>query len=174
MTYQPVKRNLLSLFLLIFFLSACQFPLGIGAETPTSIPELPPTPIPTPTPPPPRTLTICLGADPNTLYPLGGPNAAARSVLEAIYDGPMDVIKYQYQPVILKKIPSIASGDTLIDPVPVKMGDSIIDADGNLAFLETGLRVRPAGCRSDDCRASPGTAPGSGAAGRLGVREHHA
>ncbi len=149
MTYQPVKRNLLPLFLLIFLLSACQVPLG--AKTPTSTPELPPTPIPTPTPFPPRTLTICLGAEPNTLYPLGGPNAAARSVLEAIYDGPIDVIKYQYQHVILRKIPSIDSGDTLIDPVPVETGDSIVDADGNLAFLETGLRVRPAGCRSDDC-----------------------
>jgi len=72
-------------------------------------------------------------------------------VLEAIYDGPIDVIKYQYQHVILRKIPSIDSGDTLIDPVPVETGDSIVDADGNLAFLETGLRVRPAGCRSDDC-----------------------
>jgi peptide/nickel transport system substrate-binding protein len=151
MTYQPIKRNLFLLFLLIFLLSACQFPLGTRAESSTPTPVLLPTPTLTPTPLPPRTLTICLGAEPNTLYPLGGPNAAARSVLEAIYDGPMDVIKYQYQHVILKKIPSIDSGDTLIDPVSVETGDSIVDADGNLAFLETGTRVRPAGCRSDDC-----------------------
>ena len=151
MTYQPVKRTLLSLFLLIFFLSACQFPLGVGAETPTSTAVPIPTLTPTATPPPPRTLTVCLGAEPNTLYPLGGPNAAARSVLEAIYDGPMDVIGYQYKPVILKRIPSIDNGDALVDPVAVGVGDAIVNADGNLAFLEQGTRVRPAGCRSDDC-----------------------
>ena len=151
MTYQPVKRTLLTLFLVVFLLSACQFPLGVGAETPTSTPQPTPTLTPTATPPPPRTLTVCLGAEPDTLYPLGEPNAAARSVLEAIYDGPIDVIKYQYQSVILKKIPSIASGDTLIDPTSVERGDAIVDADGNLAFLAAGVRVRPAGCRSDDC-----------------------
>jgi peptide/nickel transport system substrate-binding protein len=151
MTYQPIIRSLLAIFLLAFLLSACQFPLGVGEEASTSTPELPPTPTLTATPPPPRTLTICLGAEPNTLYPLGSPNAAARSVLEAIYDGPMDVVKYQYQSVILRKIPSIASGDAAIDPVSVEAGGQIVDADGNLAFLDTGVRVRPTGCRSEDC-----------------------
>jgi len=151
MTYQPIKRSLLATFLLVFLLSACQFPLGAGADASTPTPVLPPTPTLTPTPPPPRTLTICLGAEPNTLYPLGGPNAAALSVLEAIYDGPMDVINYQYQSVILRKIPSIASGDSSVDPVSVEAGDQIVDADGNLAFVDEGVRVRPAGCRSDDC-----------------------
>jgi peptide/nickel transport system substrate-binding protein len=119
----------------------------IATPTPESTPTLPPTA----TPQAPRTLTICLGAEPNTLYPLGGPNGAAQSVLEAVYDGPVDVLGYHYQPVILKKIPSLAGGDALIDPVTVNIGDEIIDADGTPAFLETGTRVRPAGCRSDEC-----------------------
>ncbi len=76
---------------------------------------MPPTPVPTATPELPRTLTICLGEEPNTLYPLGGPNAAARSVLEAIYDGPMDVVGYNYQAVILQRIPSFAAGDAFIE-----------------------------------------------------------
>jgi peptide/nickel transport system substrate-binding protein len=151
MTYQPVKRSLLTLFLLLFLLSACQFPLGAEAEIPTSTPVLPPTPTLTPTSLPPRTLTICLGAEPNTLYPLGGPDTAARTVLEAIYDGPMDVLGYNYQPVILEHIPNMARGDALIDAIPVQIGVPIVDADGNLAFLDTGTRVRPAGCRSDEC-----------------------
>ena len=152
----PGKHSLLAFILLfIFILSACQFPLGIEAETPVPTVEIPPTIAPTGTPVLPRTLTICLGAEPNTLYPLGGPNAAARSVLEAIYDGPMDVLGYQHQAVILRKIPSIASGDSLIESVTVEEGTLIVDADGNLAYLDsdldTEMRVRPSGCRSDDC-----------------------
>ena len=120
MTNQPLKRSLLALFSLLFLLSACQFPLGAEADVPTSTPVLPPAPTLTPTPLPPRTLTICLGAEPNTLYPLGGPDAAARVVLEAIYDGPIDVIGYNYRPVILEHIPNMARGDALIDAVPVR------------------------------------------------------
>jgi peptide/nickel transport system substrate-binding protein len=160
MTYQPVKRGLLALFLLVFLLSSCQFPLGAESAAPTSTLVLPPTPTLTPTPLPPRTLTVCLGAEPNTLYPLGDPNAAARSVLEAIYDGPMDVIGYQYKPVILKRIPSVAGGDALVDSVPVQKGTQIVDADGNLATLDTGLLVRPAGCHGNDCAIEyDGTSP---------------
>jgi peptide/nickel transport system substrate-binding protein len=160
MTYLPVKRNLLALFSLLFLLSACQFPLGADTDVATPTPEPPPAPTSTPTPPPPRTLTICLGAEPDTLYPLGGPNAAARSVLEAIYDGPMDVVGYNYRPVILENIPNFARGDALIESVPVEDGSLIVDADGGLSYLDTGIRVRPAGCRSDDCAIDyDGTSP---------------
>jgi peptide/nickel transport system substrate-binding protein len=151
MTIYPSKRSLLAFTLLVFLLSACQFPMGTSVETPTPTVVLPPTPTPTATPVPSRTLTVCLGEEPNTLYPLGEPNAAAQSVLEAIYDGPMDVVDYNYQPVILQRVPSIATGDALLDATPVKNGDLIVDAGGNLSYLDTGLRVRPAGCRSDDC-----------------------
>lgn len=151
MTNHPSKRSLLTFVLFVFILSACQFPMGTDLETPTPTVVLPPTPVPTATPVPSRTLVVCLGQEPNTLYPLGEPNTAAQSVLEAIYDGPMDVVGYNYQPVILQRIPSIATGDALLESTPVKNGDLIIDAGGNLSYLDTGLRVRPAGCRSDDC-----------------------
>jgi len=125
--------------------------MGVDVATPAPTAELPSVPTPTATPVPSRTLTVCLGEEPNTLYPLGGPNAAARSVLEAIYDGPMDVVGYDYQPTILASVPSIAGGDTLIESDPVQAGDLIVDAGGNLVPLATGLSVRPAGCRSGDC-----------------------
>jgi peptide/nickel transport system substrate-binding protein len=151
MNYQPVSRNVLAFILITVLLSACQFPMGADAETPVPTVELPSAPTPTATPVPSRTLTICLGEEPNTLYPLGGPNAAARSVLEAIYDGPMDVVSYNYQSTILAGVPSVAGGDALIESAPVQAGTLIVDAGGNLVPLATGLRVRPAGCRSDDC-----------------------
>lgn len=151
MNYRPVSRNFLALILITVLLSACQFPMGVDVATPAPTAELPSVPTPTATPVPSRTLTVCLGEEPNTLYPLGGPNAAARSVLEAIYDGPMDVVGYDYQPTILASVPSIAGGDTLIESDPVQAGDLIVDAGGNLVPLATGLSVRPAGCRSGDC-----------------------
>ncbi len=151
MTVYASKRSLLALILFVFLLSACQFPMGADAATPAPTAEQPILPTPTATPVSARTLTVCLGAEPNTLYPLGGPNAAARSVLEALYDGPIDVISYDYQPTILERIPSVAGGDALIESIPVKAGDLIVAAGGNLVPLSTGLTVRPAGCRRDDC-----------------------
>jgi peptide/nickel transport system substrate-binding protein len=96
-------------------------------------------------------LTVCLGEEPNTLYPLGGPNAAARSVLAAVFDGPVDMVGYEYQPVILTELPSLANGDAQIAPISVEAGSTVVDADGSLVPLEAGARLRPAGCRGDDC-----------------------
>ena len=43
---------------------------------------------------------------------------------------------------------------------PFEEGTLIVDADGDLAFLDTGTRVRPAGCRSDECAIEyDGTSP---------------
>jgi peptide/nickel transport system substrate-binding protein len=99
----------------------------------------------------PSVLTVCLGQEPNTLYPLGGPNAAARSVLASINDGPIDMVGYEYQPVILTQIPSLENGDAQIIRAPIQPGAQVVDADGNLVLLEKDVRVRPAGCRGDDC-----------------------
>jgi peptide/nickel transport system substrate-binding protein len=96
-------------------------------------------------------LHVCLGEEPNTLYPYGNLNAAARSVLSAIYDGPLDVVDYAYEPIILEKIPALEDGDAQISPVNVTAGAEVVDTTGNVVLLNTGTRVRPSGCRSDDC-----------------------
>jgi peptide/nickel transport system substrate-binding protein len=151
MNYQQASRYFLLFVLITVLLSACQFPMGVDNATPVPTVEPPSAPTPTATPVASRTLTICLGEEPNTLYPLGGPNAAARSVLEAIYDGPIDVVSYNYRPTILARIPSVAGGDALIETAPVQAGSMVVDDAGNLVSLATGLSVRPAGCRSSDC-----------------------
>lgn len=144
-----------SFFSLAFMvlISACQFPLG-GTE-PAPDPASPePTAVPAPlgvTEEPFRTLTVCIGGEPNTLYPYGGPNAPAQSVLQAIYDGPMDVINYEYRPVILQSVPSIKNGQAELVEVSVRAGDKVVASDGNVVTLTTGTRVRTQGCRSDDC-----------------------
>ncbi len=139
-----------SLFFLVIFslmLAACG---GLAPEQTSPTPPV--TALPTFTPiPPSRSLTVCLGEEPNTLYPYGGPNSAARSVLEAIQDGPIDSVGYDYQPVLLTKLPSLDNGDAQIAPITVNAGDSIVDAAGDLVSLEKGVIFRPSGCRADDC-----------------------
>ncbi len=109
-----------------------------------------PTPLITPTPAP-RSLTICIGEEPNTLYAYGSLNSAARSVLSAVYDGPIDVKDYAYEPVILEKIPSLEDGDAQLNPARVREGDDIVDAEGNVVSLAKGMELRPSGCRNDEC-----------------------
>ena len=143
-----LHRPVLLLALITLLLSACAGSPSKSSEQP--VPSITPQPSFTSTPSP-RTLTICLGQEPNTLYPFGNLNAAAQSVLAAIDDGPIDTIGYTYQPVILQKLPSIADGDATITQVSVNDGSEIVDADGNLTALSNGTSVRPSGCRSDGC-----------------------
>jgi len=139
----------LLLLLLTLLLSAC------SPQT-TETPILPPLPTETTTPPlsptpAPRSLTICLGEEPTTLYPYGGLTSAARSVLSAIYDGPIDLLNYQYEPVILEKIPTLEDGDAQVAPITVRAGDRVVNSNGEVISLKAGDRIRPSGCRSDSC-----------------------
>jgi peptide/nickel transport system substrate-binding protein len=140
-------KALLPFLILALLLPACAPEVTVTAfvpGTPT------PTPLATPTPVT-RSLTVCLGQEPTTLYPYGNLNSAARSVLSAIYDGPMDVVDYGYEPIILEKMPSLEDGDAQVAPVTVNAGSEVVDSSGNVVLLETGTIVRPSGCRSDDC-----------------------
>lgn len=140
-------KALLPLLTLTLALLACGRQATVTPFVPGTATSTPPV---TPTPPT-RSLTICLGQEPTTLYPYGNLNSAARSVLSAIYDGPMDIVDYDYEPIILEKIPSLEDGDAQIAPVTVSEGTEVIDSSGNVLILETGMKVRPSGCRSDEC-----------------------
>ncbi len=106
--------------------------------------------IPTPTTPP-RRLTICLGAEPENLFIYGGLSLAQRQILDAIYDGPIDMVGYQYHPIILEKLPVIADGDAVVQPVTVQAGDLVVNNTGQLVKLDLREVVRPFGCSSSDC-----------------------
>jgi peptide/nickel transport system substrate-binding protein len=144
----PLARFFSLLAILAFVLAACG---GEGGGTATPAPTLPTEESPTPTEAAPRTLTICLGQEPASLFPLGNLSSSAQAVLAAIYDGPIDSNAYGYQPVILAKLPSLADGDATLTAVAAYVGDEVVDADGVPATLAPGVRVRPAGCRSDSC-----------------------
>ena len=96
-------------------------------------------------------LTICLGQEPNTLYPFASPNKAARSVLSAIFDGPIDALSNGQTPVILRSIPSFEDQSILVIPTVVKKGDTILNSKGEPVRLEVGTQIFPAGCRDTSC-----------------------
>lgn len=143
----------------VWVLSACipSVPQpSVSAQTPTSPVDSPTEALPSPTLPPtatpvPRVLTICLGQEPNSLYPFDVLNAAARGVLEAVYDGPIDSFVNGYQPVILEQIPSLQNGDAQLTSVAVKRGDMVVNAAGQVVPLDFGVSVLPAGCYDDSC-----------------------
>ena len=153
------KREILLSYLLVLgvLLSSCNLSLP---ETQSATPApvipatvaVPPSPAPAPTATAlQRTLSVCLGQEPNSLYPFGTLNMAARSVLGAIYDGPIDTFTNGYQAVILEKIPSLTNGDVQVAPVTVKRGDPVIDATGKLAALDVGVTIYPTGCADAAC-----------------------
>jgi peptide/nickel transport system substrate-binding protein len=72
-------------------------------------------------------------------------------IREAIYDGPIDTRGFDYQPVILERLPSLTDGDAVIEPVSVQAGDWVLDNNGDVVQLSEGMVVRPAGCRYEDC-----------------------
>lgn len=152
----PFLKYGLSLFLLSFLLGACNVPTA-NPEPPASASALPtptvtaPAVLPEATQPEPKYLSICLGQEPNTLYPYGNPNPAARSVLSALYDGPIDVFLDGYQPVILESIPSLENGDAEIVPVKAKRGDLIVNTADEVVLLDAGAEFFPAGCNDLAC-----------------------
>lgn len=146
---------------LLWILAACSPNVTIQpGVTPT--PATPQVNVVTPTitAEPPRTLVVCLGSEPTSLYLYGAASMEMASVLEAIYDGPVDYYDYTFHPVLLEKLPSLADGDAVLKPLDVSTGNTVVDADGNLMTLVPGLRVRPAGCTKSDCAITyDGTTP---------------
>jgi len=103
--------------------------------TPTSLP--PPTPSPTPEP---KRLTICLQEEPETLYLYGTESLAAEHVWQALYDGPVDTLDYEREPVILTEMPKL--GETArVETVAVRQGDRVLSAGGSVMTIGPGMMV---------------------------------
>jgi peptide/nickel transport system substrate-binding protein len=158
----PKLSSLLLIFLAGALLAGCRA-AGVPQETPfvaatplpsteTAAPQ--PVATDTATPVPTRTLVLCLQTEPDTLYIYGGNTRSMWSVLESMYDGPIDSRGFDNQAVIVQKVPSLADGDAQLQPVTVKAGDSVVDVDGNLVALEAGTKVLPAGCSQPGCAIS--------------------
>jgi peptide/nickel transport system substrate-binding protein len=137
-------------FLPALFLAACQ---GSTSITPaTSFPTAGLTPSETVQPP--RSLTVCMGEEPKSLYLYGGGGLAARTVLESVYDGPIDSLNYSYVPVILESLPTLDNQGAVLKTVTVKENDKIFDDYGVDVPLKAGTKYRPAGCNDPACVAT--------------------
>ncbi len=127
--------------------SSIQVPFAQGAaDTPTS-----PVVVPT-APPAPSVLVVCLAEEPDTLYIYGGPNHSAQTILPALYDGPTDVLGYQFRPVILQELPSLEAGTARLEEVSLSSGDLYFNPVSSLPeTLRVGKPYLPSGCTSFDC-----------------------
>ncbi|OGO64372.1 MAG: hypothetical protein A2030_00275 [Chloroflexi bacterium RBG_19FT_COMBO_50_10] len=114
----------------------------------TSTPDSTTTQTPTPEH---RTLTICLGAEPVSLFIHNSNSLVAKNILEAIYDGPIDSTDFSYEPVILEKLPSLADGDATLQRVSVKENGFVVNDAGEMVLLRPGQVVRPYGCNLSEC-----------------------
>jgi peptide/nickel transport system substrate-binding protein len=143
----------------LFLLTSCTIFDGPGpgentptpGEHPPAIPTL--TTIPSPTPEP-RVLNVCIGSEPDDLFIYSGRSMAKNHVLEAIYDGPIDARGFDFQAVILDKLPALTDGDAWIEPVNVYQGDWVVNDAGVFVRLIPGEVVRPFGCNQPDCAIS--------------------
>jgi peptide/nickel transport system substrate-binding protein len=145
------SRYFLSLILLIgFLLSACGIERNYSLELPETNLEGQ-TPAPEPSPLPERVLSICLEGEPTSLFLYGDQSTSAKIIRQAIYDGPVDEVDFEFYSPLLEEIPSLANGLVSVVSVEVNPGERIVDSKGNLSILASGVEYRPSGCSDTDC-----------------------
>ncbi|MEE4195694.1 MAG: ABC transporter substrate-binding protein, partial [Anaerolineae bacterium] len=146
--------------LIVVLLTACSTPLETSVpagEEPTVSEENTEDPTPEPeatatnTPEPEKVLVVCLGNEPETLFLYGGASSAMWSVLEAIYDGPFDLVDGELQTTILTQVPTVDNGAITFSLVDTSEGQLVVDASGSLVALQPGTMVLPAGCTNSSC-----------------------
>ncbi len=138
--------------IVLLFLVACN-PTRTPAPTTLFAPAPPPPSTSSPAPPlspapllpsasaVPQELTVCLPSEPQSLYLYARPEPGREHILAALYDGPIDSHDYQYQPVLLTKLPSVADGDAVVNTVTVNVGDTVVDSLGRVMTLAEGASL---------------------------------
>ena len=145
------SRTFLSPILaLVFLLAACGVEGNQAPQIPIPNPDQD-SPGSLPSPVPEKVLSICLGAEPESLFLYGDQSISANIIRQAIYDNPVDEVDFQFSSILLEEIPSQANELVLVVQVEVKPGERIVDSKGNLSILASGVVYRPSGCAKDDC-----------------------
>jgi peptide/nickel transport system substrate-binding protein len=149
------QRSIISgllFFLLITGVSACSDSNKHFPWQPVPSAVITPSATNTATLLPPRELTICLGEEPESLYIYAQQQTVAMwSILEAIYDGPIDLIAGKHSAVILQKIPTYEDGDLTKASEEVVGGELVVDANNQVVVMQKGTRFLPAGCKDSSC-----------------------
>lgn len=91
----------------------------------------------------PKELIVCLGREPESLYPYSGLglDSSAELILPAIYESMTTSLSYDFQARGIEKLPSLEDGDAVIQPVQVKEGDRVVNSSGDVVFLRPGTTV---------------------------------
>jgi len=149
------RRWIPAVLVIAGIVSGCNL-FAAGEETIEGIqtPEPTRTTVPaTSTPIPPETLIICLQDEPESLYLYGASSRSADTVLQAIYDGPYDLLDYAFEPVLLKDVPNLASGSVQVNQVTVQSGERYLNPETMLPdTFKYGKPFWPAGCSSPLCQ----------------------
>lgn len=148
------KRIVFLSVTLILLVSACTVQPTQPVIEPTQVVPtqgLVELPTSTPTEVPQRSLVVCMGEEPISLYMYGYSSQVMWSILEAIYDGPFDTVNYETRAVIMEAVPSIENGNISRETVSVTQGDLVQDQQGSLVPLLQGTVVYPAGCQEKNC-----------------------
>ena len=146
-----MRNKLFSIFTLmtivVVVVTGCSKPPALITTPATTEPTL----MPTATVVPPKTLVVCLGYEPTSLYLYKDSSRATWSVLEALYDGPIDTVNFQPEPVVLQELPTVENGGVTLSSVAVTAGDEVANVEGDIVALAKGVVVFPEGCTSSEC-----------------------
>lgn len=144
---RTIRRLVILLVVGMFILTGCGKINSTPVSKVTETAEVTATPTTTPQ----KTLVVCIGQEPESLYLYGNSSRSMWSVLEAIYDGPIDTVNYEPSPVILKELPALGQSGVTLQTVPVTAGDAVANLEGDIVALEKGVKVFAEGCTSPDC-----------------------
>ncbi len=157
MRFLPAGSRIVLWLGALLLLAACARSAAVDFPTP-----LPATatgtatqPLPTATEPPPTSLIVCLARQPSSLYLYAPAETESDAVLQAIYDGPLDVRGYRHRAVILDHLPSLENGEARFEVVTLREGDRYLNPQTlEPENLEAGKPYLPSGCRSAQCIAT--------------------
>jgi peptide/nickel transport system substrate-binding protein len=97
-------------------------------------------------------LTLCTASLPETLFPYAGVSSAAKTRLsDLLFPTAFSEDDGSLMPLILDKVPTLADGDLRLEPMPIRRGQTVVDARGELVTATEGAWVRPSGCRAAEC-----------------------
>lgn len=116
-----------------------QSPENTAAHTATLAPT------PTATEIPPLVLNICIAEEPVGLYRYDGSTSQAKqSIFSAIYIDLLETEPDTNRSLFFESIPTEENGGVLLQAVPVKVGQPVLDAAGNVVYLAEGTLIEHA------------------------------
>ena len=141
-------RTLLVALIISLLLAAC------GNDQPQVSPQSPEmtaahtatlAPTPTATEIPPLVLNICIAEEPVGLYRYDGSTSQAKqSIFSAIYIDLLETEPDTNRSLFFESIPTEENGGVLLQAVPVKVGQPVLDAAGNVVYLAEGTLIEHA------------------------------